>query len=79
MLEKSLSIVVNVFMNSEDAIESMLFHESSRDKTSSHDTMLMTMLMTILRVIIDCSSLEHRLVLKSILFRVNLCSSESYK
>ncbi len=37
MLEKPLSIVANVFMNFEDAIESMLFHELSRDETSSHD------------------------------------------
>ncbi len=42
-------------------------------------TMLMTMLMTILRTIVDRSSLEHRLVSKSTLFRVSLCSSESYK
>ncbi len=42
-------------------------------------TMLMTMLVTILRAIADRSSLEHRLVPKSILFRVSLCSSESYR
>ncbi len=41
--------------------------------------MLMTMLMTILRTIVDRLSLEHRLVLKSILFKISLCSSESYK
>ncbi len=41
--------------------------------------MLMTMLMTILKAIVDRLSLKHRLVLKSTLFRVNLCSSESYK
>jgi len=46
---------------------------------SSLMTMLMTMLMTILRAIIDRSSLEHRLVLKSTLFRVSLCSFESYR
>ncbi len=37
MLRKSLLIVANVLMNSEDAIESMLFHELSRDETSSYD------------------------------------------
>ena len=42
-------------------------------------TILMIMLMTILRAIVDCSSLEHRLVSKSTLFRVSLCSSESYR
>ncbi len=42
-------------------------------------TMLMTMLMAILRAIADRSSLEHRLVPKSTLFRVSLCSSESYR
>ena len=46
---------------------------------SSLMTMLMTMLMTILRAIVDRSSLEHRLVSKSTLFRVSLCSSESYR
>jgi len=42
-------------------------------------TMLMIMLMTILRVIVDRLSLEHKLVSKSTLFRISLCSSESYK
>ncbi len=42
-------------------------------------TMLMTMLMAILRAIADRSPLEHRLVPKPILFRVSLCSSESYR
>ncbi len=46
---------------------------------SSLMTMLMTMLMIILRTIVDRSSLEHKLVSKSTLFRVNLCSSESYR
>jgi len=42
-------------------------------------TMLMTMLMAILRAIADRSPLGHRLVPKSTLFRVSLCSSESYR
>ena len=46
---------------------------------SSLIAMLMTMLMIILRIIVDRSSLKHRLVSKSTLFKVNLCSSESYK
>ena len=46
---------------------------------SSLIVMLMTMLMTILKAIIDYSSLEHKLVSKSTLFRVSLCSFESYK
>ncbi len=46
---------------------------------SSYASLLIAMLMTILKAIIDCLLLEHRLVLKSILFRVNLCSSELYK
>jgi len=42
-------------------------------------TMLMTMLMAILRTIADRSPLGHRLVPKPTLFRVSLCSSESYR
>ncbi len=42
-------------------------------------TMLMTMLMAILRAIADRSSLGHRLVSKPTLFRVSLCSPESYR
>ena len=41
--------------------------------------MLMTMLMTMFLTIVDRSSLDYRVVLKSILFRVSLCSSESYR
>jgi len=41
--------------------------------------MLVTMLMTILRAIADRSPLGHRLVPKPTLFRVSLCSSESYR
>ena len=37
MLEKPLSIVANVLMNSEDAIELMLFHELSRSETLSYN------------------------------------------
>ena len=46
---------------------------------SSYAPSLIAMLMTILRAIADRSSLEHRLVSKSTLFRVSLCSSESYR
>jgi len=41
--------------------------------------MLMTMLMAILRAIADRSPLGHRLVPKPTLFRVSLCSPESYR
>ncbi len=41
--------------------------------------MLMTMLMIMFLTIIDRSSLDYRIVSKSILFRVNLCFSESYR
>ncbi len=41
--------------------------------------MLMTMLMTMFMTIVDCSSLDYWIVSKSTLFRVSLCSSESYK
>ncbi len=41
--------------------------------------MLMTMLMIMFLTIVDRSSLDYRVVLKSILFKVNLCSSESYR
>ncbi len=41
--------------------------------------MLMTMLMTMFLTIIDRSSLDYRVVLKLTLFRVSLCSSESYR
>ncbi len=37
LLEKSLWMIVYIFMNFENAIESMLFHELSRDKTSSYN------------------------------------------
>jgi len=46
---------------------------------SSYASSLIAMLMTILRAIADRSPLGHRLVPKSILFRVSLCSSESYR
>ncbi len=46
---------------------------------SSYAPSLIAMLMAILRAIVDRSSLEHRLVSKSTLFRVSLCSSESYR
>ena len=46
---------------------------------SSYASSLIAMLMTILKAIVDRLSLEHRLVLKSTLFRVSLCSSESYR
>ncbi len=42
-------------------------------------TMLMAMLMAILRAIADRSPLGHRLVPKPTLFRVSLCSPESYR
>ncbi len=45
---------------------------------SSYASSLVAML-TILRAIVDRSSLEHRLVSKSTLFRVSLCFSESYR
>ena len=41
--------------------------------------MLMTMLMTMFLTIVDRSSLDYRVVSKSTLFRVSLCSSESYR
>ncbi len=41
--------------------------------------MLMTMSMTMFMTIVDCSSLDYRIVSKSTLFRVSLCFSESYR
>ncbi len=41
--------------------------------------MLMTMLMTMFLTIVNRSSLDYRVVLKSTLFRISLCSSESYR
>ncbi len=41
--------------------------------------MLMTMLMTMFLTIVDRSSLGYRVVSKSTLFRISLCSSESYR
>ncbi len=41
--------------------------------------MLMTMLMTMFLTIAGRSSLDYRVVSKSTLFRVSLCSSESYR
>ncbi len=56
---------------------SALCYDSSY--ASSLMAMLMTMLVTILRAIADRSPLGHRLVPKPTLFRVSLCSSESYR
>ncbi len=42
-------------------------------------TMLMTMSMTMFMIIVDCLSLDYWIVSKSILFRVSLCFSESYR
>ncbi len=41
--------------------------------------MLMTMLMTMFLAIVDRSSLDYWVVSKSTLFRISLCSSESYR
>ncbi len=41
--------------------------------------MLMTMLMTMFLTIVDRSSLDYQVVSKPTLFRVSLCSSESYR
>jgi len=46
---------------------------------SSYASMLIAMLMTMLMTIVDRSSLDYRVVPRSILFRVSLCSSESYR
>ncbi len=58
-------------------VKEIICYDSSY--ASSLMTMLMIMLMTILRAIVDRSSLEYRLVSKSTLFRISLCSSESYR
>ena len=47
--------------------------------TSMLIAMLMTMLMIMFLTIADRSSLDYRVVSKSFLFRVSLCSSESYR
>ncbi len=52
-------------------------HEYCYD--SSYASMLIAMLMTMLMTIIDCSSLDYKVVSRSTLFRVSLCSSESYR
>ncbi len=41
--------------------------------------MLMTMLMAMFMTIVDRSSLGYWIVSKSTLFRISLCSSESYR
>ncbi len=41
--------------------------------------MLMTMLMTMFLTIVDHSSLDYQVVSKLTLFKISLCSSESYK
>ena len=46
---------------------------------SSYASMLIAMLMTMLMTIVGRSSLGYRIVPRSILFRVSLCSSESYR
>jgi hypothetical protein len=55
LLEKSLSVVVNIFVNSEDAIESILFHKFSRCKTSSHDNMIQIQEYSIMQVSLTLS------------------------
>ena len=54
-----------------------LFDDSCYD--SSYASMLIAMLMTMLMTIVDRSSLDYRVVSRSTLFRVSLCSSESYR
>jgi len=46
---------------------------------SSYASMLIAMLMAMLMTIVDRSSLDYRVVSRSTLFRVSLCSSESYR
>ncbi len=46
---------------------------------SSYASMLITMLMTMLMTIVNRSSLDYKVVSRSTLFRVSLCSSESYR
>jgi len=46
---------------------------------SSYASMLIAMLMTMLIIIVDRSSLNYKVVSRSTLFRVSLCFSESYR
>ncbi len=46
---------------------------------SSYAFMLIAMLMTMLMTIVDRLPLGYRVVLRSTVFRVSLCSSESYR
>ncbi len=46
---------------------------------SSYAFMLIAMLMTMLMTIVDRSSLNYKVVSRSTLFKVSLCSSESYR
>jgi len=46
---------------------------------SSYASMLIAMLMTMLMTIADRSPLDYRVVPRPTLFRVSLCSSESYR
>ncbi len=54
-----------------------LFKEHCYD--SSYASMLIAMLITMLMTIVGRSPLGYRVVSRSILFRVSLCSSESYR
>ncbi len=56
-----------------------LYHCYDSSYASMLIAMLMTMLMIMFLTIIDRSSLDYWIVSKSILFRISLCSSESYK
>ena len=79
------AVLTNVKENDLLIENCFLCHKS--DHTSCYDSsyapmliaMLMTMLMTMFLTIVDRSSLDYRVVSKSTLFRVSLCSSKSYR
>ncbi len=72
-------VCIEVFDNLKKQISSIsvLHHFNCYD--SSYASMLIAMLMTMLMTIVDRSSLDYRIVSRSTLFRVSLCSSESYR
>ncbi len=72
----SASMVVQIVKSLPRFYEYVVCYDPSY--ASSLIAMLVTMLMAILRAIADRSPLGHRLVPKPTLFRVSLCSPESY-
>jgi len=75
--------VYQEFADLQKILQTKMNMKHSECYDSSYASMLIAMLMTMLMImfltIVDCLSLDYQVVSKSILFRISLCSSESYR